>query len=280
MYSQKWNIGIDLFQTTIRLVAAKQTRKRWYLCECWQQNIPNEISGQSENDKRDILQEILIQWRRKLPKNCHVSIAFSSLRTLKQQVPLPEQVTLKQPELGWYLQTRAEKLFPLNSEELVIDYRVINNCAYLNGVRKSEIIFWQNLLHESGFLLAAIDVAPCVLRYIARHAGIPDESWLLHYRQGEWLWSGTVSQPASYNQIQENERSTLSQMISQLQEENTALKLPFYYIGDHHQAQTIQSWNLLQAFHHHTAKIPHQLGEFVIAAGLALRHKDNEHVSS
>lgn len=111
-------------------------------------------------------------------------MAFSALRTLKQQVTLPEQVTLKQPELGWYLQSCAEKLFPLSSEDLVIDYRVIDNRAYLNGVRKSEIVFWQNLLHDSGFLLTAIDVAPCVLRYIARYAGLPDESWLIHYRQG------------------------------------------------------------------------------------------------
>lgn len=275
MYSQKWNIGIDLCQTTIQLVAAKKSRKRWYLCECWQQNIQNEIASQSENNKHAILLKILKQWRRKLPKNCQVSIAFSSLRTLKQQFVLPTQLPLQQPELSWYLHTRAEKLFPLNSEEMVIDYRIMDNHAYLNGVRKTEITFWQDLLHKSDFLLTAIDVAPCVLRYIARYAGLPDESWLVHYRQGEWLWAGPVSQPANYNQIQEGEITSLSQLIPLLSEENAPLKIPLYYISDRHEPQALHSWHLLQAFHNHTVKIPHQLGDFVVAAGLALRHKDN-----
>ncbi|EMH4150378.1 pilus assembly protein PilM [Providencia stuartii] len=280
MYSQKWNIGIDLCQASIQLVATKQNRKRRYLCECWQHNIPNEITSQSEHDRYEMLLKILIQWRRKLPKNCQVSMAFSALRTLKQQVTLPEQVTLKQPELGWYLQSCAEKLFPLSSEDLVIDYRVIDNRAYLNGVRKSEIVFWQNLLHDSGFLLTAIDVAPCVLRYIARYAGLPDESWLIHYRQGEWLWTGPVSQPATYNQIQENDITTLPQIIALLNENNGPLKLPLYYIGDHHKSQAVHSWSVLQAFHNHTVRLPHQLGDFVVATGLALRDKDRDHVSS
>lgn len=283
MYSQPWHIGIDLCQTTIQLVAARQNRKQWHLCECWQHPIPNEISNQSENEKRAILLDILVQWRRKLPKNCQVSIAFPSLRTIKQQIALPEQLTLQQPELGWYLQAQAKKLFPLNAEELIVDYRVINHSAYLNGVRRSEILFWRELFKNSGFVLIAIDVAPCVLRYLARIAGLPDESWLVHYRQGEWLWSGPVSQPATYNQIQDSDIATLTQLLPLLTENNTPHQYPVYYIGDHHQPQAEHSWNLLQAFQRHPMKIPHQLGDYVIAAGLALRPKDsddNKYVSS
>lgn len=275
MYSQLWHIGIDLCQTTIQLVAARQSRKHWHLCECWQHSIPNEIPNQSANEKRAILLDILVQWRRKLPKNCQVSIAFPSLRTIKQHITLPEQLTLQQPELGWYLRAQAEKSFPLSIEELAVDYRVINRSAYLTGVRHSEVLFWQKLFQNSGFMLTAIDIAPCVLRYLARSAGIPDESWLVHYRQNEWLWTGPASQPASYNQIQDSDITTLNQILPLLTESNT-LQHPVHYIGDHHQSQANHSWDLLQAFQRHTIKIPHQLGDYVIAAGLALRQKDNE----
>ncbi|EKT60828.1 type IV pilus biogenesis protein PilM [Providencia sneebia] len=277
MYSRRWNIGINLSQTTIQLVAVRKHRKYWHLCECWQHNLPDNFASDTEIEQQSILLDILNQWRKKLPRNCHVSTSLPSLRTLKQQITLPEHLPLQQPELDWYLQARAEKYFPLNAEERIIDYRIINNQAYLNGARKTDILFWQDLFSKSGFTLKAIDVAPCALRYLARSAGLPDESWLVHYRQGEWLWVGPISQPTSYNQIQENAITSLSQLIPLLTEQ---LNQPIYYISDHHEPDAEHSWNLLQAFHSHTIKIPHQLGDFVIAAGLALRGKDNEYVSS
>ncbi len=195
MYTSKWNIGIDLYQSKIQLVAAKRRKKHWSLCECWQQQLPFEIADKSDHEQYKILLNILIQWRQKLPKNCSVSIALPAVRTLKQQFALPSQINLQQPELGWYLQLQAEKRFPMHAQELAMDYRVINQHVYFNGARKSEINFWQKLLAESGFNLLAIDVAPVALRYVARHAGLPDESWLVHYRQGEWLWSGLLVNP-------------------------------------------------------------------------------------
>lgn len=291
MYTSKWNIGIDLYRNKIQLVATKRRRKYWSLCECWQQQLPFEISDSSDLEQRQILLKILIQWRQKLPKNCVVSIALPTVRTLKKQLPLPSQINLQQPELGWYLQSQAEKHFPMNIHELAIDYRVINQQVYFNSARKTDVAFWQNLLTESGFNLLAIDVAPVALRYVARYCGLPDECWLVHYRQGEWLWSGPISLPANYNHIQDNEVTTLSQLLPYLNSEELGSTLPIYLITDHpniaqyldttHQ-QTHHSpsweyphrWELRQAFQHYNLKLPRQLGDFVIAAGLALRHGD------
>ena len=273
MYSQKWNIGIDLYQNKIQLVAIKQHRRYWSLCECWQHHFPIDFIETPEHDQRVSLLDILMQWRQKLPKNCTTSITLPSLRTLKQQFTLPPQMPLQQPELSWYLQTRAEKLFPMQAEELALDYRIMGSHVYLNGARKSDIIYWQTLLKESGFNLLAIDIAPTTLRYVARYAGLPDECWVVHHRQGEWLWSGPMSQPANYNHIQDNEILTLSQLTSSFDTEDVS-SLPIYYIGDRQDIESHHQWELLQAFRHHTLKLPHQLGDFVVAAGLALRHRD------
>lgn len=278
MYSQKWNIGIDLYQNKIQLVAIKKYRKYWSLCECWQHHFPIDFIETPEHEQRVSLLDILIQWRQKLPKNCTASITLPSHRTLKQQLTLPTQMHLQQPELSWYIQTRIEKLFPMQVEELALDYRIIGSHVYLNGARKSDIMYWQTLLKESGFNLLAIDIAPITLRYIARHAGLPDECWVVHHRQGEWLWSGPMSQPANYNHIQDNEILTLPQLAPFFNTEEES-SLPVYYIGDqqigdHQGIDAHHQWELLQAFRHHTLKLPHQLGDFVIAAGLALRHRD------
>ncbi|GAB1440249.1 pilus assembly protein PilM [Providencia sp.] len=277
MYTSKWNIGIDLYRDKIQLVAAKCRKKYWSLCECWQQQLPFEITAQSDNEQYKIVLNILIQWRQKLPKKCTASIALPAVRTLKQQFSLPEQINLQQPELNWYLQSQAETRFPIQAQELAIDYRIINRQVYFNGARKSEIAFWQNLFIESGFNLLAIDVAPVALRYVARHAGLPDECWLVHYRHGEWLWSGPISQPANYNHLQDTEIKTLSQLLPILGQNKASADLPIYLISDHqktHDHAISQKWELYQAFQHHNLKLPHQLGDFVIAAGLALRHGD------
>lgn len=274
MYSPKWNIGIELSQHHIQLVAAKKHRKYWSLCECWQQKLPTEINPLVLEEQRVILLNILKQWRQKLPKNCSVSIALPSMRTLKQQVSLPNQMNLQQPELGWYLQTQIEKRFPMQAEDLSVDYRIINQQVYFNAARQSDILFWQHLLKESGYSLSAVDIAPIALRYLAKQAHLPDESWLIHYRNGEWLWSGPISQPANYNHIQDNQLTDITQIIPLLTNDLEYLKLPIYYISDHSQPDSPPQWDLLQAFHHYPIKLPRQLGDFVIAAGLALRHKD------
>lgn len=286
MYTSKWNIGIDIYQNKIQLVATKRRRKYWSLCECWQQQLPFEITDNSDPEQHQILLKVLLQWRQKLPKNCAVSIALPAVRTLKQQFSLPTQHHLQQPELDWYLHSQAEKCFPMNVHELAIDYRVINQQVYLNGARKTDIAFWQNLLTQSGFNLLAIDVAPVALRYVARHCGLPDECWLVHYRQGEWLWSGPISLPANYNHVQDNEITTLSQLLPHLNAEDHNATLPIYLItdhldialpsdqADHHTKGHSHRWELRQAFQYHNLKLPRQLGDFVIAAGLALRHGD------
>ncbi|MEQ5318308.1 pilus assembly protein PilM [Providencia vermicola] len=292
MYTSKWNIGIDIYQNKIQLVATKQRRKYWSLCECWQQQLPFEITESSDPEQHQILLKVLTQWRQKLPKNCTVSIALPAVRTLKQQLSLPNQVHLQQPELSWYLQSQAKKCFPMNVHELAIDYRVINQHVYLNGARKADITFWQNLLTQSGFNLLAIDVAPVALRYVARHCQLPDDAWLVHYRQGEWLWSGPISLPTNYNHVLDNEITSLSQLLPHLNAESHASTLPVYLITDHpnidqplditnsqtdhdcHAQWQSYRWELRQAFQHHNLKLPRQLGDFVIAAGLALRHGD------
>lgn len=166
----------------------------------------------------------------------------------------------------------------MHAQELVIDYRVIKQQVYFNGARQSDITFWQNLFTESGFNLLAIDVAPIALRYVARNAGLPDECWVIHYRQGEWLWSGPTSQPANYNHLQDTDIPTLSHLLPFLDRDDTPPTSPIYLITDHqhihHTAKVAHHWELRQAFQKHNIKLPQLLGDFVIAAGLALRHGD------
>ncbi|MCB6146004.1 hypothetical protein LHK12_15910 [Providencia rettgeri] len=110
---------------------------------------------------------------------------------------------------------------------------------------------------------------------MARNAGLPDECRVIHYRQGEWLWSGPISQPANYNHLQDTDIPTLSHLLPFIDQEKAS---PIYLITDHEQIfrtdEVAHHWELRQAFQQHSIKLPQLLGDFVIAAGLALRHGD------
>ncbi|MEI9697123.1 pilus assembly protein PilM [Moellerella wisconsensis] len=271
MYLQKWRIGIDLSLNKIQLVAAKKQRDRWYLCECWQQDLPATIFNEITPI---ILQNILTKWRQKLPKSCDVRLAFPLLRTIKHQFVLSEHISTKEPEFSWYIQSQTKKQFPMNADELIFDYQIIAQNVYLSGARKSDIIFWSDLLKICGFDLTTIDIAPNALRYAAQYAGIPDDSWLIYYRDNEWLWAGPTHQPGCYNYAVTAEVPTFSQLIDQLPTDSSTNTLPIYYIGDKCEPAASQHWQLHQAFYQLATKLPHQLGDFVIAARLTLRPED------
>ncbi|WP_272695006.1 hypothetical protein [Providencia sp. PROV144] len=150
MYTSKWNIGIDLYRDRIQLVAAKRRRQYWHLCECWQQQLPFELTDNSSHQQYEILLDILLQWRQKLPKKCSVSFALPAVRTIKQQISLPSEIKLPQPELGWYLQSQAEKRFSMHAQELVIDYRVIKQQVYFNGAASQILPFGKIYLQKAG----------------------------------------------------------------------------------------------------------------------------------
>lgn len=63
-----------------------------------------------------------------------------------------------------------------------------------------------------------------------------------------------------------------------LDQDDTSPTSPIYLITDHqhihHTTEIAHLWELRQAFQQHNIKLPQLLGDFVIAAGLALRHGD------
>ncbi|PHM74027.1 pilus assembly protein PilM [Xenorhabdus kozodoii] len=281
MYPPKWYIGLDVQDHDIRALAAIKRRDGWQLRHCWQYRLSNEIiSGGRLQDPEKLLR-ILMQWRKILPKNLSLRFAFPVQQTLQRQIALPNHTALQEPELGWFVHANAEKQFPVS--DLALDYRVHGQQICISATRQKDLNLWLNLFAELNLSLDAIDIAPCALRYVAKLAGVPDDSWLVHKRMTDWLWVAPANRSFSYGLIASQPDFDLTQVINQLPMTPETEGYAIYY-SDEEQPASIQTisaltksvnvWQLLMAFRHYYPPLPDKTNAFIIAAGLALRTSD------
>ncbi|PHM33177.1 pilus assembly protein PilM [Xenorhabdus innexi] len=295
MYPSKWYIGLDIHDHYISALAAIKRRNGWQLRHCWQYSllnfneaplsneIPNSTISGGWLQHPEKLRQILTHWRQILPNRVKLRLALPVQQTLQKQIPLPQHTSLQEPELGWFVRANAEKQFP--TTDLALDYRVHEQQICISATRQKDLNFWLSLLAEVGLSPDAIDIAPCALRYIAGFAGIPDNSWLVHKRQTDWLWLVPACLPFSYGLISAQSAPCLTQVISQLPLTPDRENYPIYY-SDEKPAniapakqqpvptESAQFWHILPAFRHYQPPLPENMGAFTIAAGLALRPDD------
>ncbi|OTA20606.1 hypothetical protein Xbed_01411 [Xenorhabdus beddingii] len=286
MYPSKWYIGLDIQDHYIRALAAIKRRDGWQLRHCWQYRLSNEIISGGRLQHPEKLLPILMQWRPILPKNISLRLALPIQQTLQRQITLPNHTALQEPELGWFVHAKAEKQFPVS--DLALDYRVHGQQVYLCATRQKDLNLWLNLLADINLSPDAIDISPCALRYAAKHAGIPDDSWLVHRRMTDWLWVAPANHSVGYGLVASQPYPHLTQVISQLpmtpETEGDAI-----YYSDEEQLTSVNLtaaqaasvpiepanlWQVLAAFRHYHPPLPEQINAFTIAAGLALRPDD------
>ncbi|MDX7992347.1 pilus assembly protein PilM [Xenorhabdus littoralis] len=281
MYPSKWYIGLDVQDHYIRALAAIKRRDGWQLRHCWQYSLSNGIISGGRLQHPEKLLNILMQWRKTLPKNLSLRLALPVQQTLQKQIALPSHTALQEPELGWFVHANAEKQFPVS--DLALDYRVHNQQVYISAIRQKDLNLWQSLFADIDLPLDAIDIAPCVLRYIARFAGVPDESWLIHKRTTDWLWISPANHPFSYGLITSQLHPNLAQIINQLPITPETEGYAIYYSDEEQilstktraaSAESANLWQILAAFRHYQAPLPDKINAYIIAAGLALRPDD------
>ncbi|PHM44725.1 hypothetical protein Xmau_01437 [Xenorhabdus mauleonii] len=285
MHLSKWYIGLDIQDHYIRALAATKRRDGWQLRNCWQYHLSNEIISGGRLQHPEKLLRILIQWRQTLPRNISLRLALPVQQTLQKQVALPGQTALQEPELGWFVHANAEKQFPVS--ELALDYRVHGRQVCISATRQRDLNLWLRLLEDINLSPDAIDIAPCALRYVARQAGIPDNSWLIHKRTTDWLWVSPANHAFSYGLIALQPDLHLEKIINQLPVTPETEGYAVYYSPENATDEqclkqalaqcptcSVNAWRLLTAFRHYQPPLPEKMNAFIIAAGLALRPDD------
>ncbi|MCB5310712.1 pilus assembly protein PilM [Yersinia massiliensis] len=235
MYSQYWQVGLDIQMEAIRALAVVKRRHGWQLRYWWSQTLPAGTLRDGILHQPAIVSDTLKLLRKQLPRHISLRIALPAQRILQHSMFAPERC-LRESECEGYVQAAANRAFPVSSERLALDYRIDtssnreaasshnhssgnNNASANNNVsgtahhrshtnellitaaRQSEIQQWQRCLHQAGLPSQVIDITPCALRYMAVAAGLTGPYWLIHRLANEWLWVSSHEMPFEFGVV-------------------------------------------------------------------------------
>ncbi|MBO1550437.1 type IV pilus biogenesis protein PilM [Yersinia pseudotuberculosis] len=290
MYSQYWQVGLDIQMEAIRALAVIRRRNGWQLRYWWHQVLPSGVLREGILHQPDILSEQLKLLRKQLPRHISLRIALPAQRILQHTIHVPDR-RLREPERDGFIKASASRLFPVNSQALALDYcreTVASSELLITAARQSEVQQWQACLEQAGLSSQVIDIAPCALRYMATAAGLSGPYWLVHRLANEWLWVSSSDMPFHSGVVaidaecrtQENDIRSLSALLAQLNmrcagEDGAPLAVYYSSVVKESLPENTRSWSPLTAFAHYQPPLPALPAAFTLAGGLAVRAADS-----
>lgn len=189
MAFSNWRIGMHIQQDAIILVALRYSRSRWALCRWWHIELAPGIVRNGMVVDVVALAERLRNWRRELPFQHQVSIAFPASRTLQKKLPYPQLSLSEGEQATWIASVMAQQL-EMPAASLCVDYSA--------APAKTE---WRATAAQRLDIDALRQLATCLKLNIA--GIVPDASalsaflpWLPSGSQGlvwrndsRWLWA-------------------------------------------------------------------------------------------
>lgn len=121
MAFRNWRIGMHIQQDKIAIVALRLERSRWALCRWWHIALAPGIVRNGQVADGIALAERLRGWRRELPLQHQVSIAFPASRTLQKRLPHP-QLSLRESELAMWAASAMAQQLEMPASSLCVDY--------------------------------------------------------------------------------------------------------------------------------------------------------------
>ncbi|WBL74933.1 type IV pilus biogenesis protein PilM [Serratia liquefaciens] len=279
MFTQAWQVGLDIQSHCIRALAAQRRRNGWQLRHWWQQRLPQPVLREGCLEHPELLIQALRQWRIQLPRHISLRIALPAPRVLQQQMPLPD-ARLKEPARGEYITSQGLKQFPLDSQTLALDYRPSPpdpGTLLLTAARQQELEQWLHCLHQANLQPQAVDITPCALRMMATAAGVSAEAGLLHRLDQEWLWVAPSPQALAYGIVSLGEAEEPDQALTAMHAACPSLATQQIYYSsvlDELPPSGSLPWSPFSAFSQLRPPQPPVPAAFVLAGGLALRAED------
>ncbi|WP_145490997.1 type IV pilus biogenesis protein PilM [Yersinia rohdei] len=293
MYSQYWQVGLDIQIEAIRALAVVRRRYGWQLRYWWSQTLPSGVLREGILQQPDRVSDKLKLLRKQLPRHISLRIALPAQRILQQTLPAPDR-RLREPEREGFINAAASRLFPVNSQELALDYRsgaTSGDELLITAARQSEVQQWQTCLQQAGLSSNIIDITPCALRYMATAAGLSGAYYLVHRLANEWLWVSSAELPFDFGVVAidadesdspallskgANPLSTLLMQLHSRYAGQGDAPLKMYYsstVAETPPENTI-AWLPFTAFTHYQPPLPSLPAAFTLAGGLALRPAD------
>ncbi|PLR35833.1 pilus assembly protein HofM [Chimaeribacter californicus] len=276
MAGEKWQIGLDIQPHAYYAVAVARQRGGWQLRGCWHQLLPGHEPLSSGLPVPEIQTEALRRWRAGLPRRFSLRVALPAARVLQRTLPAPAP-QLREPHREAFLLAQAARLFPLDRDALVFDYRTPSGQpeqVLVTAAHRQELAAWLALLQQAGLQPDAVDIPPCALHYIGELAGIPAEALMLHHLRQGWVWVSPRDRAFQFGIIDaaENAGDVLAALPAALH----ALPCFFSSALGEPVPDGMHGWSPFSRLLGAAPAESEPPGAFALAAGLAVRPEDRE----
>lgn len=275
MAFQHWQIGLDIQNGQLCALAIQRHRRYgWQLRHWWQQPLPADTLVNGIIQHPEPLVSWLQGWRQRLPRTFSLRVGIHPQLVLQRQLTLPEpQRTLREPERSRYITAAARRFFPIDLNELVLDYRErdAGEAVCLTAARKVALQSWLAVLQAAELTAEILELTPAALRSLADGLNLPGDATLVHRLADHWLWYSPQQQtPGGW--CPRSAADDLPALIASQLPGITSL-----YISDSGgdvQPALGHALQPLAAFTARMPPVPPSQQPFALAAGLALRPED------
>lgn len=258
MAFRNWRIGMHIQQDHIAIVALVHERSRWALRRWWTIPLPTGVVRQGMIVDVDALARQLQSWRRELPLQHQVCIAFPAVRTLQKQLPRPQTSLNESEQAAWIASAMAQQL-EMPASSLCVDYSAsgVDDGWRVTAAQRLDVNVLCRLANRLKLRIVGIIPDACALR--AFFPWLPAQAHGLVWRdEDSWLWA-TID---SWGCCACSEAPSFSHLVSQMNAREFRL-----CVSAPCDEQSFDVWSVI---HRLQPPLPTCSDSFTVALGLAL----------
>lgn len=280
MWSSEWSVGLDIQSNSVRAVALERRRRGWWLTKLWHHPVPDgTFRDEFLLDPRG-LGVMLNNLRKTLPLKIRVQIALPPALVMQHELSVPSEIAPR--NYGLYVSMSLNKLFPAGVSP-VSDYRIHpskTDCLIVTMTQSATMQSWLTALEIAELPLEAVDLTPCILRYIVRHHGLPAEALLIHVGRKDSLVVAPLSKSLNFATLQTGKmllyeaRSWCADNCGMVAHTILLSGEAEWVTPEFQDWDGVQMWSPLTGLNHTNAQPSVLPPHFALACGLALRARD------
>lgn len=181
-----WQLGLHLQQDNVYIVALQRARCGWALKRWWQFPLPAESATERADNA---LIATLMPWRRQLPRQHMVSIAFPANRTLQKWLPRASMALREREQTQWVASAMSQQL-EMAATTLCFDYHLAEpqQMWSVTAAQQHDVSRLQTLAQRLRLQIAAITPDACALQALLPYLKVKDAVLVLP-ECTQWLWA-------------------------------------------------------------------------------------------
>ncbi|WP_168404271.1 type IV pilus biogenesis protein PilM [Erwinia amylovora] len=274
MAFETWQVGLDIQNGQLCALGIQRRRNGWQLRHWWQHALPQDTLRNGLVQRPDALVPLLQRWRKQLPSRISLRVGFPPQLVMQRQLARPT-AALREPDRSHYIIAAARRFFPIDPEELALDYRTgsdADGSLYLTAARQEALQSWLGCLQQVSLTPDVLELTPAALFALARSLGVDASAALVHRLSDHWLWYAPQQNDRPWGWCPHTE----AEDFHQLQQRFLSNSSTIWYSSALTEALPEGACALspLAALRCYQPPLPACDGAFALATGLALRPED------